>query len=415
MSKFLKENRLLQNFVTVGLLQSANLVVPLLLTPYFIFVFGLERFGIVALCQTVMLYLTLVVEYDFGLIAVKDLSINRDDRRFVQSLFSRVFYTRIVLALLCLPLLLLITAIYPLLRAAADVALLSYAMLVGQMVLSNWFYQGMEEMRLMALVNIAGKALYVGTVFLLVREPSDYLLPNFLLGASNTVVGIVGLAILSRKYRLQFTAPGLKAVVQEIVRGKRVFFSNVSVAIYANSNTLLLGLLGSPLILGYYSVVERVIAACRSLLSVFFQVSFPRISHLSVADPGAVVRLINNFYRPFTFLVALLCGAIALFASQIIAYFLSNPNEVAVQALQLAAVIPLIVFLNIPYFQLLIINNHAKAYTNTLVAAGAAMVVLASVMIPLLGVAGAVLALIITECAVTLALYHFAKNKYRLL
>lgn len=362
-----------------------------------------------------MLYLTLVVEYDFGLIAVKDLSMNRDDRRFVQSLFSRVFYTRIALALLCLPLLLLFIALYPLLRAAADVALLSFAMLVGQMVLSNWFYQGMEEMRLMSLVNIVGKVLYVVAVFVLVREPSDYILPNFLLGASNTVVGIVGLAILSRKYCLRFIAPRPKAIVHEIVRGRRVFFSNVSVAVYGNANTLLLGLLGSPLLLGYYSVVERVIAACRSLLSVFFQISFPRISHLSVTDPGGVLRLLNNFYRPFTFLVALLCGAIALFATQIIGYFLKNPNEIAVQALQLAAVIPLIVFLNIPYFQLLIINNHAKAYTNTLISAGAAMVILASVMIPLLGIAGAVLALIITECAVTLALYHFAKNKYRLL
>lgn len=388
---------------------------PLLLTPYFISVFGVEKFAVIALCQTIMLYLSIVVEYDFSVIAVKDISMNRDDLPWVRIMFSRIFFTRIFLAGLCFILLAIPCIFYPLLRQNYSVLLFSYPMLIGQMLLSNWFYQSMEELKLMSAINIFGKALYVLGVFIFIRNDSDFFLPNALLGISNIIAAIFGLVVLTRRYQLHYNLPMFNEVIWQLKTGRRVFLSNVSVSFYSNANTLLIGAFCSPVILGYYSVIERVLAVMKNILSVFFQITYPRVAHLTVHDRQAIIRMINNFYMPFLLLVSVACGLTWIFSDAIVFYFLHEHVGLAIMGIKMASVIPIIVFLNIPWFQLLLIHNHTKVYSNTLFSAGILLLAISSVSIPLWGIAGAVISLTITECAVTLTLYYFAKHKYNLL
>ena len=393
------EKKLVHNFLVLAASQSINLLIPLLITPFLVAKLGVDRFGVVFFCQVVSIYLLVVIDYHYNLLGVKELAQHRDDPDFVNRLLSRAIATRLLLLLLCSLVLFGIANFFPLLQEHRRIAYWSFALLLGQFLLSPWLYQGLGELNALAAIIVMSKSCYVISALIFVQNPADYYLPNVLLGGSNAVFGAVGLLYLSVSHRLRLTLPALSAIVGELKDGSHIFASNIAISVYSNTSTVILGLVGDPIMVGYFAVAERLVAVCRGFMTVFFQVTFPRLSHVSLQGRNAIGQLLKSVYVPDG-----------------IAYYFVRANgtpEVA-RLLKLYSVVPFLVCLNIPFYQLLLIYNHSKAYSAVLIAASVLMVGSSVVLTENYGLMGSVSAIVLTELFVTISLVYLARMKYQL-
>jgi len=410
------KSRLNGAYFAYSISQGVNLLAPLLIVPHLIKVLGLELIGVILLCQTIIIYLTVIVDYHFNLITVKELSLNRDKPSVINSIFIDALYTRIVLFTACVIIFLITIYSYPLLKAHLMIAILSFPILLGQVLINNWFFQGMEDLIRLSLLNILSKACYIISVYFFVNSSSDAIWPNFLLGIVNIAAGIFAIIYLSKKFTIQYSFPAFTKIVVQLKEGFTILLSNTAIIIYANSAIFILGFFVLPSILGEYGVTDKIISIGRAFLSIYFTVSFPRLSRLFAINKKAFLNFYKRYFLVFTVFIFIFCMSVFFMSEFIINYFTQgNSTSSLVKLLRTSSIIPIITCLNIPAYQTLILSNQKKIYTSVLISASVFSLVMLFFLVPKYQAFGAVYAIIITEIYVTITLWLFAIKKLKLI
>lgn len=255
--------------------QAANLLLPLASLPYLARVLGPEAWGKLAFAQSFGLILGLGVEYGFNYSATRAVALARDDRTRLGSV------TREILAAQALLLSVAVLAAWvarPFLpQFAADPALLwaSVIWMIPQAAGLQWYFQGTGAMPAFAWRGVAGRALGVAGVLLVVRDPGDAALALWIqAGASLAITVEVWWRVVRCSAGPWPTARGVRRALGE---GQALFVYRTGVYLYAVLNTFALGFLGPAAQLGAYALAERLAKAAAALVDPLSQALFPQL------------------------------------------------------------------------------------------------------------------------------------------
>lgn len=405
--------KLFSNFAALSIIQGANFVLPILIMPVVIRRIGADHFGVISVAQVVMIFLSTLSDYGFNLTATRDIALYKADKERVSRIFSSVLASKMILCAATYALLWILMLSVPLFREHLQLYHLGFAYVLGQCLLVSWFFQGMERMQYITISTLLSKLVFAVLVILFVRRPEDMVLFLLFAGIGNILAGLFSILLAFRGFDLTFHKPLRADIVHELREGWQITVSNLSINTYQYINILVLRFFTNDLIVGYYSVAERIFFAIRQVLGIFSQVIYPHVCQLTRDGKRQVAAFFKGFYQPFLLLLVLGCGVVFLFAPWIITLLMGNRQaEPPVLLLRSLAFVPVIVCLNIPAYQVLLAFDRKSSYLRVLASATLLNLVANLVLCKPLGAIGTVISICITEIFVTIGLnWELYKNK----
>ncbi len=396
--------RLISNFVALTLVQGTNFLLPLLVMPYVIRQIGPEGFGIISLAHVVMIYLSTISDYGFNLTATRDIALHKSDKLRVSRIFSVVLVCKLLITFAVFVLLILVVWLIPIFRANLYVYLFGFVYVIGQSLLISWFFQGLERMHYITLITLISRLIFVALVIVFIKRASDSFLFLFFLGVGNIIAGCISILLAIRIFRLELASPRWSEIVAELRNGWQIMISNLSVNTYQYANVFILRIFTNDLTVGYYSIAEKIFFAIRQILGIFSQAIYPRVCQLAMKSKEQIGAFFYSFYLPFLWLVIALSLGVFIFSPHIVQLFLSEKPDLAVLLLQVLSLVPVIVCLNIPAFQLLLAFNQKNSYSSVLALGTIVNIIANLVLCKAWGAVGTCISIIITELFITIGL-----------
>jgi len=266
-----------RNFIFNSLLTVSGYVFTLLTYPYISRVLGLSNVGIVNFVDGLINYFILFAMMGVGTVGIREVAINKNDRNELSKTFSGVITLNTISTLIAIAVLL--TAMYtvPTLYPYRDLLYIGVCKLLFNILLVEWFFTGLEDFAYITKRTIAIKFLYVASVFLLVREASDYKIYYLLCVLTVIVNGLVNI-VYCRKF-ISFTLKGI-TIRPYLSTFFSIGFYVIIGSMYTSFNVAWLGFASNTDEVGYYTTATKLHTIILALLTAFQNVMFPRVTSL---------------------------------------------------------------------------------------------------------------------------------------
>jgi PST family polysaccharide transporter len=358
------KRRLLNNFFSLSVLQGVNYILPLITLPYLVRVLGPERYGLIAFALALIQYLIVFTDYGFNLSATREISINRENRRKVSEIFSSVMFIKIMIMILCFIILLFIVVAFEKFRSDYLVYFFTFGMVLGYALFPIWFFQGIEKMKYIAYINILAKLLFTVSIFILIKKPSHYIYVPLLNSMGFIVAGILAAGIAIKNFRINLKEISKESIKYHFKDGWHIFISTISINFYKTNCIFILGLFTNNTVVGYFSIVKKLVDASNQLAVIVSQSIYPYISkRIKETFDRSVVFLkkVGISLFAFTFFVGL---AFLIFADGIVYLIAGEAFRESVISLRLMSFVPLIIGVNVPAVQILLGHGLDKEFSR---------------------------------------------------
>jgi len=404
--------RILENILSLFSLQGLNYILPLVTFPYLTRVLGPEKYGLVAFALAFIGYFQILTDYGFNMSATREISIHREDEERVSRIYSSVLATKALLMVLSF--LLMTVIVFSLDKFQSDWLLyyFTFGLVLGNLLLPTWFFQGMEKMRYISILNIGISLIYTAAIFIFVRQPADYTYVPLISALGTIIIGVYSLRLVKRQFGVGFTRPSREDIRYQLEEGWHVFISTVAISLYTISGTFILGFFASNTIVGYFSVAYRIISIANGLLSPISQSIYPYISSLAVKSREEAIYFIKKTTTIMGALSLLVSFLIFIFAGLILYILAGTQYNQSVQLIQFMAFLPFIIALsNMFGVQTMLTFNYKRAFSRIILVGSVINIILTLIMAPFYTAVGISVAMVVTEIYITLAMYLYLRGK----
>lgn len=305
---------ILENFISLSTLQFASMLFPLFTLPYVLRVIGFEYYGIITLAVSLVTYFQSVTDYSFQITATRDVAKFRDSPDKLNVIFSTVLTIKALFLLLAIVIISLVVFIYPPFLREWEVYFFTALMLIGYILFPDWFFQGIEKMKYITILNLGIKLFFTVCIFLFIKDKEDYWIYPLLYSSGYILAGIVGQYILLRNYKIRFVRLKRKYVKLVIIRNFPIFVNQFTPNLYNNSNTFLLGFFVANHLVGVYAAIKKIVDFAVMFLRITSRVFFPMLTRKGDA--------FNLYKKLMTLMTGLLILAM-IFANKFIFWYLN--------------------------------------------------------------------------------------------
>lgn len=340
------------NFAWLTLLQVAGYVFPLITMPYLARVIGVDGFGKVSFALSVIVVIQTFVDWGFNFTATRDVAKNSDDKEQVSRIFSNVLWARCSLMLLAFAIILLLAAIIPVFHENQTVLLVTFLMIPGHIMYPDWFFQAMERMKYMTILNVLSRLLFTVLVFVFIKDRTDFILQPLFTSIGFIVSGIIAMLII-RKWGITIYRPSIKEMVMTIKGSTDVFINNLMPNLYNNFSNILLGAFSGSYQTGLLDAGSKFVIVAQQFLSVLSRAFFPFLSRKIEG---------HSLYMKMNLFCSILAGLLLyIFAPLIIDIFFTSQFSDSVLLMRLLAVsLPFMALSNIYGTNYMILTGHER-------------------------------------------------------
>jgi O-antigen/teichoic acid export membrane protein len=339
----LKENYLL-NLVRVFY----GFLIGIISTPYILKTLGPENVGKVDFITSYISYIQVLACLGLPLYGVREISKVRDNVTDRSKLICEIFIILTVTTLLSYFFLFFSSFFIINVKSNYKLLFIMAPMLFFSNFSIDWFYQGIENQRVIFLRTIFIRTLSFVSLFIFVRNHDDYF--EYAVILMLTTVINTGINLYYLKSYIKFSDINFKLLeFKKHYRPLMVFllaaFSN---SLYMDLTTFFLGTMSGNKYVGYFSLSNKLVRMAITVTSVFAAVLLPRFSALYNKDIKQYNILLTKAFSYILFLILPFFIIIYSSSSQLILIF-SNEQYLPAEA-SLKILSTIIIFVGIAYF-----------------------------------------------------------------
>lgn len=407
------KKRLISNFLSLSSVEAANYIFPLIALPYLVRVLGPERYGLVAFAQAFMQNFVFLTNYGFNLLATKDIAVYRENKDKTVKIFSAVMTVKAALLTISFAIMAVLILQVPKFRQDWFLYLFAFGAVLGDVLFPVWMFQGLERMKMIAILNMLAKFIFLIAVFVFVRKQADYIFVPLIYSLGFLTAGIISIVVLWRGFGIRYALPKIKDCLRFVKEGWHIFISSTALN-YATSYTFILGLLTNNTVVGYYSAAEKLVKSGQRLIFPLTQSIYPYVSKKAAESKEEALSFIRKILPVLGFGSFAVSLAICLLSPYIVNIILGSEYTASVMVLRILAFIPFLVATAtvFTYFFLLCFG-YAKEWSRIIIVSSFASIILVTLFVHVLKMAqiGAALSWVGTEFLL-LVLSYSGYRKY---
>lgn len=282
-------HQLVSNALSLYGIQFAKYLLPLVTVPYLTRVLGPSDWGLVALTLAYGAYLGLPISYGFDYSGTREVAQARNDKNRLADIFAGVLGAKSLAVIVSV---LLSWGVEHWVRAFREHPKLVWAGVFASVAMNfapNWYFQGLERMRLVAMLDVSGRIVATAGIFLFIHSGADDWKVLLVWGIGSSVGVVAGLLIAYQG--ISFRTPTWSLTWEALRKGWAMFITRSSTVIYTAGNSFILGLFAPTFVVGYYAGAEKIARAAVTTLQPLGQTLFPRMSALVRSSPAKAIRL----------------------------------------------------------------------------------------------------------------------------
>lgn len=266
-----------KNFIYSSILTVSTYLFPLIVYPYVSRTLGLSNIGIVNFIDNLVIYFVFLSMMGITIVGVREIAAVRSNRQALSATFMSLLSLTIITTLLAIAILWISMYTVPTLFPYRDMLYVGLIKLVFNLFLIEWFFMGMEDFKYITKRSVLVKCLYVASVFLFVKEPSDYKLYFFLCVAVIIVNSLINIVYSRNFVTYSFCLVNLKPYYKAfLIMGVYMLFTNV----YTYLNPVWLGFVTNTDEVGYFTTATKLHHIIMAVLLSFTNILYPRVSNL---------------------------------------------------------------------------------------------------------------------------------------
>lgn len=270
--------RILANFSYLSILQISSYALPMLTYPYLAKTIGVAGFGNIALAMSICAYLMTLTDWGYNFTATRDIARNRDHIDSVSEIYSVVMTSKLCLLLISAICLTCIVIAVSYLRNNFILYLFAFSTVIGHTIFPEWLYQGLENMKLITILNLFSKILGTILIFVFVRNSNDYIYQPLFSGFGYILAGCISIIYAHKKLKINFHFCNLSEVQKSIKKSFDVFINNLMPNLYSNISVIILGFYNGNMATGILDGANKLYTVCAQFLTVLSRVFFPLLS-----------------------------------------------------------------------------------------------------------------------------------------
>lgn len=398
-----------RNVLYSGLLSSTNYIFPLIVYPYVSRVLGVHNIGIYNFVDSIINYFTLFSMLGISIVGIREIAVAKVDRNQLDKTFSGLLIINVIATIVSLVILGLSILALPELWQYRKMLGIGALKLLGNALLMEWFFFGMENFKYVAMRSVMVRLLYIVAVFTFVRDMDDYdtyYLLFVIMTLANAVINMTYIRhFVSFRFRGARVTYYLKPM---LMMGLYAILTKV----YITFNTAYLGFVAGETEVGYFSTATKLYSVLMSLFAAFTGVMMPRMSSLLSEGKGnEYLSLMNKSLQVlFVFVIPIIIVSV-VFASDIVLIISGSGYEGAVLPMQLCMPLMLV----IGYEQLLIhqglmpLKKDKAVLFNSVIGAFVGVILCVTLLAPYKSV-GAAIVWAVSELIVLISA-HYMLNR----
>lgn len=400
-----------KNAIYNVLLSITQLVLPLVTFPYAARVLGPNAIGAVSLADNFTIYFLIFSSLGIPLYGLREVAKVKKDPVLLGKTYSSLLFIHLASAILAAVLLFIIS--WQVQKLSANFALyqIGIAIILGNVFIGEWFFQGLEEFKYITLRTVLIRLLTIPLVFLFVKVPED----KSIYFGLNLIVTVLSagfnMYFITKKINLSFYNLAIKRHLRPLLL---IWASALVTTIYLVFDTVILGFLTDDAIVGYYAVAMRIAKISLTVLGAVSIALLPRLSLLfDQNDQHEATLLLNKSLRLVCFFSVPIAMGICCSADEIISVFAGGQFLPSVNSLRLLSFLVVLIGLAQVFSnQILLPLKQEKKILHATIVGVIISLSLNFMLIPVFLQTGAAISALLTELIVTLLLYLYVKRYF---
>lgn len=292
--QLIRDNKLfLSNLSYIGIFQILVLVLPLISYPYLIRVIGADLYGRVAYAQSAMAFAIILVNFGLNIMATKEVSVHRDEPYLLNKIMTEVYVIKT--SFFALTMLLYIISIFYFETFATNklLFLLSFGYCLPEWLLPIWYFQGVEKMKYMTLIDSVSKIFFTILIFFVITLPEHYLRIPVIQTMGTMIGAAMGFLLLFKKERRRFVRVKLSEISAFVKEAIPFFLSRVSAVTISQLSTLFVGKYLGYVEVAWLDLARKIVNLLMIPNTSINSAIYPRIAHSqskSLARNGLLIQ-----------------------------------------------------------------------------------------------------------------------------